>query len=94
MVCTRCPSLGIIGLPEGPESVAEPVMGSTAGATAGESQRTIGLLERYESDFPPLSSSGCLSLPAVHGVSAPICPVPSFSAVSAAVAHARLTPSA
>ena len=94
---------GTIGLPEGPESdftknLAEPVMGTTAGATAGESQRTIGLRERYESDFPSLSSSGCLSvdacasLPAVPGVSARVCPVSSFSAVSAAVAHARLTP--
>ena len=83
------------------ESVAEPVMGSTAaavtGATASESQRNIRLLERYESDFPPLSS-GCSSVPAcanvsaVPGVSARVCPVPSFSAVSAAVAHARLTP--
>ena len=86
---------GTIGLLEGPESVAEPVMGSTAGATAGERQRTIGLLERYESGFPPLSSSGCLSvnacgsLPAVPGVSARVCSVPSFSA---AVANARLTP--
>ena len=91
-----------IGLLEDSESVAEPVMGSTAdtvpGATASESQRIIRLLERYESDFPPLCSSGCLSVPAcasvpaVLGVSARVCPVPSFSAVSAAVAHARLTP--
>ena len=94
---------GTIGLLEDSESVAEPVMGSTAaavtGATASEIQRNIRLLERYESDFPPLCSSGCLSVPAcasvssaVLGVSARVCPVPSFSAVSAAVAHARLTP--
>ena len=92
---------GTIDLLEDSESVAEPVMGSTAaaaaGATAGERQRNIRLLEQYESDFPPLSS-GCLSVPAcasvsaVLGVSARVCPVPSFSAASAAVAHARLTP--
>ena len=102
MICTRSPSL-VFFPPVGPESdftknLAEPVMGTTAGATAGESQRTIGLRKRYESDFPSLSSSGCLSvnacasLPAVPGVSARVCPFPSFSAVSAAVAHARLTP--
>ena len=94
---------GTIGLLEGsesdfPKNRAEPVMGTTAGATAGESQRTIGLRERYESDFPSLRSSGCLSvnacasLPAVPGVSARVCRVSSFSAVSAAVAHARFTP--
>ena len=93
--------MGSFGLVEDSESVAEPVMGSTAaaaaGATAGERQRNIRLLEQYESDFPPLSS-GCLSVPAcasvsaVLGVSARVCPVPSFSAASAAVAHARLTP--
>ena len=84
------------------ESVAEPVRGSTAaavpGATRAASQTFVSLIERYESDFPPLRSSGCLSVPAcasvpaVLGVSARVCPVPSFSAVSAAVAHARLTP--
>ena len=74
------------------------VAGATAGATAGERQRIIGLRERYECDFPSLNSSGCLSvdacasLPAVPGASARVCPVSSFSAVSAAVAHARSTP--
>ena len=74
------------------------VAGATAGATPGESQRIIGLRERYESDFPSLNSSGCFSvdacasLPAVPGVSARVCPVSSFSAVSAAVAHALSTP--
>ena len=46
---------GTIGLLEDSESVAEPVMGSTAaavtGASASESQRNIRLLERYESAF-------------------------------------------
>ena len=62
------------------------------------SKRIISLRQRYESDFPSLNSSGCLSvdacasLPAVPGVSARGCPVSSFSAVSAAVAHARFTP--
>ena len=65
---------------------------------AGESKRIISLRQRYESDFPSLNSSGCLSvdacasLPAVPGVSACGCSVSSFSAVSAAVAHARFTP--
>ena len=55
-----------IGLLEDSESVAERVMGSIAdavpGATASESQGIIRLLERYESDFPPFCSSGCLSV--------------------------------
>ena len=87
---------GNISLLEAPES--DPVMGATAVATAGESLRIIGLRERYESDFPSLNSSSflsvdaCASLPAVPGVSARVCPVSSFSAVSAALAHARSTP--
>ena len=63
-----------------------------------KSQRIIGLRERHESQFPSLNSSGCLSvhacasLPALPGVSARVCPVTSFSAVSAAVVHACSTP--
>ena len=37
---------------------------SERAATAGESQRVIGLRERYESDFSSLNSSGCLSVDA------------------------------
>ena len=37
---------------------------SERAATAGESQRIIGLRERYEYDFPSLNSSGCLSVDA------------------------------
>ena len=39
-----------------------------------------------------MSVDACASLPAVPGVSARVCPVSSFSAVSAAVVHARSTP--
>ena len=80
------------------KKLADPVSRCAADATVGESKRIISLRQRYESDFPPLNSSGCLSvdacasLPAVPGVSARGCSVSSFSAVSAAVAHARFTP--
>ena len=64
-------------------------------ATAGESQRTIGLLERYESDCPSLYSSlGSLSSAGARRVarsaapaSARVCLGSSSPAVSAAVAH-------
>ena len=93
----------ISALPEVKESAltklnGPAVAGATAGATVGESQRIIGLRERFESHFSSLNSSGCLSvhacasLPAVPGASARVCPVTSFSAVSAAVVHARSTP--
>ena len=94
----------IIALPEVKESAlpklnGTAVAGATAGATVGESQRIIGLRERHESHFPSLNSSGslsvhaCASLPAVPGVSARVCPVTSFSALSAAAAvHACSTP--
>ena len=68
------------------------------GATAGESQRIIGLRERCESDFPSLNSSGCLGvvacarLPAVLGVSASASSCASAPASFAVVAHARSTP--
>ena len=90
----------IIALPEVTESALAKVKGlavasATAGATVGESQGIIGL---RESQIPSLNSSGCLSvhacasLPSAPAVSARVCPVPSSSAVSAAVAHARFTP--
>ena len=93
----------IIALPEVTESAPVKLNGSAvagviAGATVGESQRIIGLRERHESHFLFFNSSGCLSvyacasLPAVPGVSARVCPVTSFSAVSAAVLHACSTP--
>ena len=90
--------------------VAEPVRSSelavgaaSAGAsdraaTAGESQKIIGLRERYESDFPSLNSSGCVDVDAGARVLA--LPVASASLSSSAsapaslavVVHARSTP--
>ena len=67
-------------------------------ATAGESQRIIGLRERYESDFPSLNSSGCVGVDACARASA--LPAASASLSSSAfppaslavVAHAPSTP--
>ena len=66
--------------------------------TAGESDRIIGLRERYESDFPSLNSSGCLSVDAcaralalpAASASLSSCAFPFVS--TAVVAHARSTP--
>ena len=71
---------------------------SDRAATAGESQRIIGLRERYESDFPSLHSSGCVGVDACSRV--PALPAASASLSSSAfppaslavVAHARSTP--
>ena len=68
-------------------------------ATPGESQRIIGLRERYESNFPSLNSSlGSLSSACARCValstapaSARVCPGFSFLAVSAAVAHTHVS---
>ena len=71
---------------------------SERAGTAGGSDRIIGLRERYESDFPSLNSSGCLSVHAC--VRAPALPAASASSSSfafpfvspAVCAHARSTP--
>ena len=78
--------------------VASVFVGAERAATAGESQRIIGLRERYESDFPSFNSSGCLIVDAcaralaLPAASASLSSSAFLSASLAVVAHARSTP--
>ena len=69
---------------------AASVEASERAATAGESQRIIGLRERYESDF--LSVDACARALALPAASASLSSSAFPSASLAVVAHARSTP--
>ena len=78
--------------------VLRPLLRHLRAGTAGGSDRIIGLRDRYESDFPSLNSSGCLSVAACARAPALLAASASSSSsafpfVSPAVcAHARSTP--